>query len=176
MGEGPCHDVLTFAAPVLAADLDDEEFSRRWPAFTPAARQLGAEAVFAVPLTVGAIRAGVLGLYRSSPGPLPDRQFGDLLILADVATVMLLGSAHGGAEIDDGAGLDGQAPELALHRAEIDQATGMLTVQLGVPAGEAFARLRAYAYSQDRRLADVAGDIVARRLRLHRDQGQNGGP
>jgi AmiR/NasT family two-component response regulator len=52
----------------------------------------------------------------------------------------------------------------------------MLTVQLGVPAGEAFARLRAYAYSQDRRLADVAGDIVARRLRLHRDQGQNGGP
>ena len=43
----------------------------------------------------------------------------------------------------------------------------MLTVQLGVPAAEAFARLRAYAYSQDRRLADVAGDIVARRLRLH---------
>jgi hypothetical protein len=41
---------------------------------------------------------------------------------------------------------------------------------LGVPAGEAFARLRAYAYSQDRRLADVAGDIVARRLRLPRDQ------
>ena len=45
----------------------------------------------------------------------------------------------------------------------------MLTVQLGVPAAEAFARLRAYAYSQDRRLADVAGDIVARRLRLRRD-------
>ena len=52
----------------------------------------------------------------------------------------------------------------------------MLTVQLGVPAGEAFARLRAYAYSQDRRLADVAGDIVTRRLRLHRDPGQDGGP
>jgi len=176
MGEGPCHDVLTSAAPVLAADLGDEEFSRRWPAFTPAARQLGAEAVFAVPLIVGAIRAGVLGLYRSSSGPLPDRQFGDLLILADVATVMLLGSAPGGAAVDDGAGLDGQAPDLALHRAEIDQATGMLTVQLGVPAAEAFARLRAYAYAQDRRLADVAGDIVARRLRLHRDRGQDGGP
>jgi len=68
-----------------------------------------------------------------------------------------------------------QLTRLVLHRAEIDQATGMLTVQLGVPAGEAFARLRAYAYSQDRRLADVAGDIVARRLRLHRDPGQDGG-
>ena len=104
------------------------------------------------------------------------RQLGDLLILADAATVMLLGSANGHAENGDGAGLDGQAPDLALHRAEIDQATGMLTVQLGVTAGEAFARLRAYAYAQDRRLADVAGDIVARRLRLDPDPGQVGAP
>jgi len=176
LGEGPCHDVLASAAPVLAADLGDAESGRRWPAFTPAARQLGAGAVFAFPLIVGAIRAGVLGLYRGAPGPLPGRQLGDLLILADAATVMLLGSADGHAENADGAGLDGQAPDLARHRAEIDQATGMLTVQLGVPAAVAFARLRAYAYSQDRRLADVAGDIVARRLRLHRDPGPDGGP
>jgi ANTAR domain len=176
LGEGPCHDVLASAAPVLAADLDDAESARRWPAFTPAARQLGAGAVFAFPLTVGAIRAGVLGLYRGAPGPLPDRQFGNLLILADVATVMLLGSAHDDGEDGDGIAVDGQAPDLAVHRAEIDQATGMLTVQLDVPAAEAFARLRAYAYCQGRRLADVAGDIVARRLRLHRDPGQDGGP
>ena len=183
LGEGPCHDVLASAAPVLAADLDDAEPGRRWPAFIPAAGELGAGAVFAFPLIVGAIRAGVLGVYRGSPGPLPDRQLGDLLILADAATMMLLGSANGdhqdgdGAGLDgDGAGLDGQAPDLAVHRAEIDQATGMLTVQLDVPVAEAFARLRAYAYSQDRRLAEVAGDIVARRLRLHRDQGQDGGP
>ena len=175
LGEGPCHDVLASAAPVLAADLGDTEFGRRWPGFTPAARQLGAGALFAFPLTVGAIRAGVLGLYRGSPGSLPDRQLGDLLILADVATVMLLGDADGDAETG-GFWLDGQARDLAVHRAEIDQATGMLTVQLGVPVAEAFARLRAYAYSQDRRLAEVAGDIVARRLRLPRDQHPGGGP
>jgi hypothetical protein len=176
LGEGPCHDVLASSAPVLAGDLGDAESARRWPGFTPAARQLGAGAVFAFPLIVGAIRAGVLGLYRGSPGPLPDRQLGDLLILADAATVLLLGSADGDAGDGNGAAVNGQAPDLALHRAEIDQATGMLTVQLGVSADEAFARLRAYAYSQDRRLADVAGDIVARRLRLARDQGQDGGP
>jgi hypothetical protein len=45
----------------------------------------------------------------------------------------------------------------------------MLTVQLGVTAAEALTRLRAYAYTQDRRLADVASDIVARRLRLYPD-------
>jgi ANTAR domain/GAF domain len=182
LGEGPCHDVLASAAPVLAADLGDTEFSRRWPAFIPAARQLGAGAVFVFPLIVGAIRAGVLGLYRGAPGPLSRRQLGDLLILADAATVMVLGGVHGDGDGDgDGDGeagitLDGQAPDLALHRAEIDQATGMLTVQLDVSAGEAFARLRAYAYSQQRRLADVAGDIVARRLRLDRDPDQDGVP
>ena len=176
LGEGPCHDVLASAGPVLVGDLGDAQSAPRWPAFTPAACQLGAGAVFAFPLIVGAIRAGVLGLYRGAPGPLPGRQLGDLLILADAATVMLLGSGNGDAENGDGAALDGQAPDLALHRAEIDQATGMLTVQLGVPVAEAFARLRAYAYSQDRRLADVAGDIVARRLRLSRDPGQDGGP
>ncbi len=176
LGEGPCHDVLASAAPVLVGDLGDEEYGRRWPAFTPAARQLGARAIFTFPLIVGAIRAGVLGLYRVSADPLSDRQLGDLLILADVATVMLLGSADGHGENGDEAGVDGQAPDLALHRAEIDQATGMLTVQLGVRPAEAFARLRAYAYSEDRRLAEVAGDIVARRLRLRRDPGQDGGP
>ena len=29
LGEGPCHDVLASAAPVLAADLDDAESARR---------------------------------------------------------------------------------------------------------------------------------------------------
>jgi hypothetical protein len=173
LGEGPGRDALTSAAPVLASDMGDAEFSRRWPAFTPAARQLGACAAFAFPLIVGAIRVGVLGLYRVSAGPVLDEQLGDLLILADVATVMLLGGTDGDG---DGAWVDGQGADLALHRAEIDQATGMLTVQLGVPAAEAFVRLRAYAYAQDRRLTEVAGDIVARRLRLSQDQGQDGGP
>src|SRR5260370_505844 len=110
-------------ARVGGADRGDEERSRRWPASVRAARQLGARAVFAFPLIVGAIRAGVLGLYRGSPGPLPGRQFGDLLILADAATVMLLGSVHGHGEQEDGAGRDGQAPDPPLHRAQIDHAT-----------------------------------------------------
>jgi len=63
----------------------------------------------------------------------------------------------------------GQPAHLTLHRAEIDQATGMLTEQLGVGITEAFIRLRAYAYAHDRRLAEVARAIVARRLRLRPD-------
>ena len=181
LGEGPGHDALADAAPVLAADLRDEDSVRRWPAFTPEARTTGATAVFTFPLMIGAIRAGVIGLYRTSPGPLSGAQLGDCLHLADTATVLLLDSLDGGGlAAADGSGPtirpDGQSPDLAVHRVEIDQATGMLTVQLGVTATEAFARLRAYAYARDRRLADVAGDIVARRLRLDPDPGRGAGP
>jgi hypothetical protein len=178
LGEGPSPDVLAAAAPVLAADLGDKESARRWPAFTAEARSTGATALFAFPLMIGAIRTGIIGLYRRSPGPLSSPQLGDCLLLADTATVLLLESLDGGTPAADGTGYGtrprGQSPDLAVHRVEIDQATGMLTVQLGVTAAEAFARLRAYAYARDRRLADVAGDIVARRLRLEPDPGQVG--
>jgi ANTAR domain-containing protein/GAF domain-containing protein len=177
LGEGPCCDVLASAAPVLAANLGDEWYTRRWPWFAAQACRLGAGAVFAFPLTIGAIRVGVMGMYRGFPGPLPEERLGDGLMLADVATVLLLdGLGHGDGGTAAAPVLDGQSPDLALHRAEIDQATGMLTVQLGVPVAEAFARLRAYAYAQDRRLADVARDIVARHLRLRADPGRDGGP
>lgn len=174
LGEGPCLDVATSGSPVLVSDMGDGDAARRWPGFTPQACQASAAAIFALPLRIGAIRAGALGLYRDKPGPLTGLQFGDALILADAAIVVLLDSQHtdGGAQVP-GAGPGAQPPDLRRHRAEIDQATGMVSVQLGVAIGEAFVRLRAYAYAQDRRLSDVARDIVARRVRLSPDPPRN---
>jgi ANTAR domain/GAF domain len=157
LGQGPCQDASASGGPVLASDLATGDAVRRWPVFAPAARRAGAAAIFAFPLRIGAIRAGVMGLYRERPGPLSAFQLGDALILADTATLLLL-DAPGG-----------QPADLALHRAEIDQATGMLTEQLGVGIAEAFIRLRAHAYAHDRRLSDLARDIVERRLRLRPD-------
>jgi hypothetical protein len=48
----------------------------------------------------------------------------------------------------------------------VHQAAGMVAVQLGVSVGQALVRLRAYAFSNDRSLADVARDVVARELRF----------
>ncbi len=166
-GEGPGPDAAASGGPVLASDLAEPDAGRRWPAFAPAARLAGAAAIFAFPLQLGAIRAGVMGLYRTRAGPLTAFQLGDALLFADTATLLLLDTAD--QPVSDDAGPGGQATELALHRAEIDQATGMLTEQLGVGITEAFLRLRAYAYAHDRRLSDLARDIVARRLRLHPD-------
>ena len=169
MGEGPSLDAAASGGPVLASDLGAAEMAARWPGFAPAARLAGAAAVFAFPLQIGAIQAGVLGLYRDRAGPLTTAQLGDALLFADTATMLLLDgqarAATDGAPADGGAG--GQPEYLALHRAQIDQATGMLTEQLGTTIADAFVRLRAYAYSHELRLTDVARDIVARRLRLH---------
>jgi hypothetical protein len=170
LGEGPSLDASALGGPVLASDLGAAETAGRWPAFAAAALQVGAAAIFVFPLRIGAIRTGVMGLYRDRRGPLSTFQLGDALIFADTATMLLLdaqGQAAGGPAAATGPG--GQAAGLALHRAEIDQATGMLTEQLGTGIADAFARLRAYAYINDLPLTDVARDIVARRLRLHPD-------
>ena len=169
LGEGPVPDAYATGAPVLVSDLATRDADRRWPVFAPAARTAGAAATFAFPLQIGVIRSGVLGLYRDGAGPLSAVQFGDVLIFADTATLLLLGALDHGAGGPAIPGPVGPLATLAVGHAEIDQATGMLTEQLGLNITDAYLRLRAYAFVNDLRLTDVARDIVARRLRLRPD-------
>jgi ANTAR domain len=148
--------------PALVADLTARDCLARWPMFAPAAVQIGVRAVFALPVQVGAIRLGVLDLYRAPPGDLDRQQLADALVLADTACALLLDEAR----IDESRA-NGHWPERAgPQHPEVHQATGMIIVQLGVTVAVAFIRLRAYAYAHDRRLSDVAQDVVARRLRF----------
>jgi hypothetical protein len=92
-------------------------------------------------------------------------ELADALAFADTAALVLLDSRIDGEEdLAGGWSADGRYEDLGAYRAEIDQATGMLTAQLGVGTEEAFVRLRAYAYARGRRLAAVAADVVAHRL------------
>jgi hypothetical protein len=162
LGEGPCVDAIT-DSPTMVADLTAAECLARWPVFAPAAAQAGVRAVVALPLQVGAIRLGVLDLYRAQPGDLDPEQLADALLLADTACALLLDATQA-----DGSHPDGHRPEPASPtHPEVHQATGMITVQLSVTAAVALTRLRAHAYVHDRRLRDVATDVVARRLRFH---------
>ncbi|MFD9466994.1 GAF and ANTAR domain-containing protein, partial [Streptomyces sp. NPDC060027] len=170
LGEGPCVDAFTHGSTVLTPDLLAGELQDRWTVFADAALEAGARAVFALPLQIGAISPGVLDLYADVPTVLDAEELADAMAFADLATVLLLdaridetGAPAGGALADRG------FEDLGAYRAEIDQATGILTVQLGVGIDEAFVRLRAYAYMRGRRLADVATDVVSHRLRFSPD-------
>lgn len=159
LGQGPGVDAAASGELVLEADLDGVP-AARWPVFTPAALDLGVRAVFAIPLQIGAIRLGVLLVQRDAAGPMDGGALTDLLVFAGAATSALLES-----------GTAGSAPEWrpeqpSGYRAEVHQATGMISAQLEVSQAEALIRLRAHAYSHRRGLADVAAEVVARRLRF----------
>ncbi|MFF3456733.1 GAF and ANTAR domain-containing protein [Streptomyces sp. NPDC002730] len=170
LGEGPCVDAFTLGTAVLTPDLRAGEVRGRWPVFADAALEAGAGAVFALPLQIGAISPGVLDLYSSLPIELTAEELADAMAFADTATLVLLD-----VQIEEsntppvGIPPDGPSEDLGRYRAEIDQATGMLTVQLEVGIEEAFIRLRAHAYAHGRRLAEVAADVVARRLQFPPD-------
>ncbi len=161
LGEGPCVDAYGQDTVVAEPDLADP-VARRWPAFTRPALQAGVRAVFGFPLRVGTVRLGALNFYRDRPGPLTDEQHADALVVADVAARWVL-EAQAGAPPDTVAGeLEAGADfHFAVHNA-----AGMVSVQEGIGIAEALVRLRAFAFSSDRLLADVADDVVARRLRL----------
>lgn len=165
LGEGPCLQAFEAGAPVLIPDL--AATTARWPVFATAAGKLPVGGLFVFPVQLGAITVGVCELYRTEPGPLEVEELALVLGATDLAALALLRLRTGGpvAEID-GYWLDGSPAERVVH-----QATGMLITQLGVPAEEAFARLRGHAFSHDRMVGEIAGDIVARRLRLEADSG-----
>jgi hypothetical protein len=161
LGEGPCLDAARIGEPVLEPELAEPNLPR-WPAFGPAAIAAGLQAVFAFPLRFGAVGIGVLALYRDRPGTLTDDELAYGLLLADVATHVIL-DLQAGAPANT---LHELLVEDQAHWAEVHQATGMLSVQLTVPAEEAFVRLRARAFALDQSVRAVAHQIVSGQLRL----------
>lgn len=160
LGEGPCIDADRSAGPVLEPDL--ARASSTWPAFAPAAVELGCHAVFTFPLRVGAVRVGVLSLYRRTPGELSTEDLSDALTLARVVTHVVL-STLDGASPDH---LPERLDEVLDHRRHVHQATGMVAAQLGLDAASALARLRAFAWSRNRPIDDVADEVVRGALRF----------
>ncbi|MDQ3106993.1 MAG: ANTAR domain-containing protein [Actinomycetota bacterium] len=157
LGEGPCVDAFTWGTPVGEPDLAS---SGRWPAFTRAALQTPARSAFGYPLVIGDVTFGALNLFSTRSVPLTADQHQDALALAHVAIHTAFSVLTLGGE---------QAVEqwnFASNELVVSQATGMIAVQLSVPVGDALARLRAHAFATDRRLSDVAHDVVDRRLRF----------
>jgi hypothetical protein len=156
LGQGPCVDASRTGRPVLTPELASAY--RRWPQFAAGADAAGLQAIFAFPLQIGGIRLGVLDLYRNTAGALSPADLADALLFADAATQLLLdlqahdtaegtSSPHSLAVLDD--------------RAEVHQATGVVSVRAGVGLGQALALLRARAYAEGRPIGDLAHDVLA---------------
>ena len=134
----------------------------RWPAFTPPALEAGVRAVYGFPMRVGNVRLGALNLYRARAGSLTEDEHADALVIAEMAARWVL-------ESQAGAPPDAIPTELEIgsdfHFA-VHNAAGMISVQLEISVTEALIRLRAYAFTTNRLISDVAQDVITRALRL----------
>lgn len=169
LGEGPCRDAYNIGLPIIEPDLECPA-PGRWPHYTPAALEIGARGVFAFPLNVGRTRVGVLTLYQDVPGPLTSGQTADSLVVAEVIA-RTMASIQSESEPPL---LAGELSDEHAHRAEVHQASGMTSVQLGISVTEALLRIRAHAYTTDQPVGSVAEQIVVRTLRLGDDRPNDG--
>jgi hypothetical protein len=160
LGEGPCVDACRSRDVVLVPDLVRHD-ALRWMGFAPLAIEAGVRALFAFPLQVGGAGLGALDLYRDEPGSLTDEQHADALVVADVVARWVVD-----VQAEAPPGTLAQELSAADFHFVVHNAAGAVSVQLGVSIAEAMIRLRAYAFSNDRPLQDVAEDVMARRLRL----------
>jgi hypothetical protein len=165
VGEGPGFEAFATAGPVLVPDLAAE--AGRWPGFTQAALPVGPAAMFAFPLQLGAIRLGMLDLYRRHPGGLSSRELTDAAVLANLATVAVLEQAR-----QDKAAGDSELSRFAGPYQEVSIATGMLASQLEIGLVEALARLRSRAFAENRSVHELAREVIERKIRFDDPNGE----
>jgi GAF domain-containing protein len=156
--EGPCFECYQRGRPVFSEDLDAD--IGRWPAFAPAAVQKGFRSVQAVPMRVRGETVGALNLFRAETGRIAERDMPLGQGMADIAAIALLQERAVRHSRDVVERLQGAL----ISRVVIEQAKGVLAERAHIGVDAAFAQLRAYARDHNRRLSDVARELIDDRL------------
>ena len=151
--EGVCLDVYRTGKPEQTSTAGTAE---RWPNFSKLALAHGYGWVCGLPLRHGDEIIGALNLFRRKDEPLGDHDVRLGQALADVATVALM-------QRRETTQARRQATQLQAaldSRVLIEQAKGVLAERLDVTPDEAFVALRRQARDANRKLVDLAHEIV----------------
>jgi hypothetical protein len=163
LGQGPAFDAISRALPISAPDFT--RVHKVWPVFASEVADCGIGGLYAMPLTIGAIRVGVLDLHCEAGKSLSVTQFADAVAIAELLTAILLkGDSTGRVPASLGPWWN-QPPSAR----EVHQATGMVMAQLRTDARTAYVRLQAFAFANNRLIIDVASDVIGGRLRFDPD-------
>ena len=110
----------------------------------------------ALPLRLRGDAIGAMNLFHRQPGPLPEADLALGQALADVATIGILSERS----IRRGEVLSEQLQTALTHRVIIEQAKGVLAQHGDLSMHAAFDRLRSYARNRNKRLSEVARQVV----------------
>lgn len=156
-GDGPIPTALDTGEPVEAQDLLHDD---RWPAYRAVALASGVRAGITLPFH----RAGLdvtLDLFGFRPGSLTHAAHGPAAVLGEEATAGLVRDRRYRAALTE----VGQLETALRSRPVIDQAGGILMHILGCGVMEAYAVLRRASQLGNRKLAEVAQEVVRTRGR-----------
>jgi GAF domain-containing protein len=153
--EGPCRDTLRTGKPLADLPLPHPHCRARWPHFTPSALSEGFTAVTALLVRHHGHTFGALNLFHQHRRPHP----ATIRACQSLADAAALGLAHQRAlrELRE----RNARLETALDsRVLIEQAKGILAERLRLQPDEAFDRMRRHARAHQRKLTDLAHQII----------------
>jgi GAF domain-containing protein len=152
--EGPCLDCYRTGAPIIAADLTTAD--GRWPHFSVESLRAGFRSVHALPMRLRGTTIGALNLFRHGAGILDESDGRAAQALADVATIAILQNrALLVAQV-----VNDELQNALQSRIVIEQAKGVLAERAAIDVEQAFTMIRSFARNHNRRLLDVAHDVI----------------
>jgi len=149
LGEGPCLDAVFDQQTIQVPDMAHEQ---RWPRFAAAAAEAGAASMLSFQLYVEKDNLGALNLYSYRPNAFDDES----------EHVGLMFASHAAVAFADAQKID-QLNHKAATRDLIGQAKGILMERYNISSDRAFAVLVRVSQHNNRKLRDVAEELVSSR-------------
>jgi GAF domain-containing protein len=156
-GYGPCLEAAQAGVTLQIVDMAAEE---RWPAYVPCALERGARSSLSVGLPIQHAVTGALNIYATEPNAFDVESVALAENFAGYAAVALA-NAH---LYSTTAALAEQMQQAMASRAAIEQAKGVLIAQTGCTPDQAFDLLSRRSQNANRKLRDVAAQIVAAQI------------
>lgn len=156
--EGPCIDASRTGAVFRIRDCAAEP---RWPSYMPRAIGEGAASMVSSPMTVEAKTVGALNVYSRQADAFDAESVSVAEIIAGHAAL----ATQVAATLHEHRTLASELRLAMASRATVEQAKGIIMSAVGCDPDEAFARLVHQSQHENRKLRDIAAELVRQQRR-----------
>jgi GAF domain-containing protein len=152
---GACYEAYRRNELIVVEDLETDD---RWPDYSARMIELGLRSVLGVPMNAFGRTIGVINIYRDTASTWSAQDIDAAQIVSSMSAGYIINANHVQEQTDLAAHL-----QLALDsRDVIGQAKGILMSSQGIDADTAFEALRAASQASNRKLREVAQELVDR--------------